>query len=111
MTFAEGMKKRRKELRITQRELSEKSGVPQSTISAVEKGDRIPTEETMTMIARGLSCGVGFILGEDATKNVATIAGSDVTEAEMINLFRNLSPEKKAYLKGILEGLAAAHKP
>lgn len=63
--FSDGMKKRREALGLSQQALSNISGVPQSTISAVENGTRIPKEDTMVMIANGLSCSVGELLGED----------------------------------------------
>ena len=63
--FSDGMKKRREALGLSQTGLSNISGVPQSTISAVEKGTRIPKEDTMVMIANGLNCTVGELLGED----------------------------------------------
>lgn len=52
-------------LGLSQQALSHISGVPQSTISAVESGARIPKEDTMVMIANGLNCTVGELLGED----------------------------------------------
>lgn len=111
MSFSDGMQKRRKELRISQVELSKRCGVAQSTISAVESGARIPTEETMSMIASGLGCSVGYLLGETPEYGkTADQAASGVSEEEMLILFRQLSPEKKEYVRGILEGLSAAHK-
>ena len=111
MSFSDGMLKRRKELRISQMELVKRSGVPQSTISAVESGIRVPTEETMSMIAHGLGCTVGYLLGETSThEKAADQEDGGADEAEMLRLFRRLSPEKKEYLRGILEGLSAAHK-
>ncbi len=64
MSFAEGMKAVRKRLGLTQMELVRLSGVPQSTISAVESGGRIPTEDTLVAIANGLNCTVGELLGK-----------------------------------------------
>ena len=110
MSFSEGMQRRRKELRISQMELVKRSGVPQSTISAVESGIRVPTEDTMAMIASGLGCTVGYLLGEVDAKENATGHKADGTESEMLMLFRQLSPEKKEYVRGVLEGLSAAHK-
>ena len=111
MSFSDGMLKRRKELRISQIELSKRCGVAQSTISAVESGARKPTEETMLMIASGLGCSIGYLLGEipEYGKPADQLA-SGKSENEMLNLFRQLSLEEKEYVRGILEGLLAAHK-
>lgn len=111
MSFSEGMLKRRKELHISQMELAKRSGVPQSTISAVESGIRVPTEETMSMIASGLGCTVGYLLGETTEhEKAADQEDGGGVETEMLKLFRQLSSEKKEYVRGILEGLSAAHK-
>lgn len=111
MSFSEGMRKRRRELGLSQMDLVKRSGVPQSTISAVESGIRIPTEETMTMIANGLDCSVGSLLGEVGyIEKAADPADGGAEEKEMLRLFRQLSPEKKEYIRGVLEGLSAAHK-
>ena len=46
----EAMKKRRKELKITQTELAEKLGVKQQYIAAVEQGKKVPTIKTVVRI-------------------------------------------------------------
>lgn len=82
MMFAEGMKKERIAQGISQEKLSKLSGVPQSTISAVESGVRKPTEDTMVMIAAGLRCSVGKLLGEE--KRPAAL--SDGLAESVVNL-------------------------
>ena len=71
MLFGEGMKNERKRLKLSQSELSAKSSVSQQTISAIERGASEPTEHTMVMIAQGLGCTVGKLLGECDTKTEA----------------------------------------
>lgn len=71
MLFGEGMKNERKRLKLSQSELSAKSSVSQQTISAIERGASEPTEHTMVMIAHGLGCTVGKLLGECDTKTDA----------------------------------------
>ena len=39
---------------LTQKELSEKSGIRQSNISRIENGSSIPTLQTLTAIAKGI---------------------------------------------------------
>jgi transcriptional regulator with XRE-family HTH domain len=39
---------------MTQKELSEKTGVRQSNISRIEKGDCVPTLTTLKALAKGL---------------------------------------------------------
>nr|WP_297704321.1 helix-turn-helix transcriptional regulator [uncultured Butyrivibrio sp.] len=44
----------RLENKMTQKELSEKTGVRQSNISRIEKGDCVPTLTTLKALAKGL---------------------------------------------------------
>ena len=46
--------KARIEMRMTQKELSEKTGIRQSNISRIENGNCSPTVETLEKIAEGL---------------------------------------------------------
>lgn len=109
--FSERLAQERKRLGYSQEDLSKKSGVTQQAISMIESGKRSPTESTMTMLASGLGCSVGYLLGETPEYGkTADQAASGVSEEEMLILFRQLSPEKKEYVRGILEGLSAAHK-
>lgn len=46
--------KTRKEQNLTQKELAEKTGIPQSNISRFESGEYVPTFDFLKKIARGL---------------------------------------------------------
>jgi DNA-binding XRE family transcriptional regulator len=48
------IKKRREKLRMTQAELAEKAGIPQSHVSRLECGKHVPTHITMDRVARAL---------------------------------------------------------
>ena len=101
----------RKKQGLSQEDLAVKSGVSQQAISMIESGKRSPTETTMSMLANGLGCTVAFLLDEsNEQENAAAHMSSGKEEDEMLMLFRRLSPEKKEYLRGVLEGLSAAHK-
>ena len=104
MRFSEGMKTERKKRGMNQKELSKRSGVPQSTISAVEKGVRIPTEETMVMIAAGLGCTVGKLLGEEKS------APGTEQQEELMGLIRFLTPEEVQRVLDFTSGVIAARK-
>lgn len=52
--------------RLTQKELSELSGVPQQTISAIETGARRdPGASTLAMIAKALKCTVDDLIVDE----------------------------------------------
>lgn len=105
--FSDGMKKRREALGISQQTLSKISGVPQSTISAVESGARIPKEDTMVMIANGLNCTVGELLGEDEKKLTVK---DDELDMRILTLARNLSPADMQRVEDFVSGIVAARK-
>lgn len=107
LTFADGMRAERKRQRLSQMELSDLSGVPQSTISAVESGARKPTEDTMVMIAAGLRCTVSSLLGDSIrTKEPAAIYGDEL-RAKVIDRIMRLSDPAFGQVLGYLDGLSA----
>lgn len=106
--FADGMKKRREALGLTQQALSKLSGVPQSTISAVECGARIPKEDTMVMIAAGLRCSVGELLGECDDKMEPD--GSAGLDSAIVQLMTGLEDSDYQRMLDFASGLLAARK-
>ena len=108
MSFSKNMKARRKELGISQIALSARSGVPQSTVSAVERGDRTPTAETMMMLAKGLRCSVDSLLyGEDGANEKPAIDIGRLDD-ELITLLMNLSVKDVQRVKDFVQGIKAA---
>ena len=47
---------------LTQVELAERCGVPQSRISAIENGSRVPNIETVLRLAKALGCKVTTLM-------------------------------------------------
>lgn len=94
MTLPENVRKRRKQFRLSQADLSRKSGVPQTTISAIETGARSPTAETIVMLARGLECSVDDLLDSTQEENKNPIAETDdEIKEEIIRLVGQLPQE------------------
>ncbi|UJF34958.1 helix-turn-helix domain-containing protein [Paenibacillus hexagrammi] len=56
MTFGERLQELRKEREMSQRKLSDKSGVSYSLLNAMEVGERTPTREAILSLARALQC-------------------------------------------------------
>lgn len=107
MNFAENMKARRKELKLSQVSLSFKSGVPQQTISAVERGDRIPNAETMMLIAKGLKCSVDYLLYGREKDKPADIDGLD---DELVSLLVSLPDKDVQRVKDFVQGIKASRE-
>lgn len=104
MSFAEGLKRERLKRKLTQVKLARISGVPQATISAIELGDRSPTEETMVLLAKGLRCSVSEIIGDSDKKSPA--AGSDeALNEELISLLTSLTPDEAQRVRDFVSGL------
>ncbi len=107
MSFAEGLKRERLKRKLTQVKLAKISGVPQATISAIELGDRSPTEETMVLLAKGLRCSVSDIIGDSDKKSPADENGEAMNE-ELISLLTSLSPEEAQRVRDFVSGLLAS---
>ena len=56
----------RREQKLTQRQLAEKSGIPQSEISRIETGDANPTFATLSALAEPFGARIGFISPDTA---------------------------------------------
>jgi DNA-binding XRE family transcriptional regulator len=56
----------RREQKLTQKQLAERSGIPQSEISRIETGDANPTYATLSAIAEPFGARVGFIRSDAA---------------------------------------------
>ena len=107
ISFAGGMRTERKRQKLSQMNLSNLSGVPQSTISAVESGVRKPTEDTMVMIAAGLGCTVSNLLGESDTKKEPAAIHGDELRAKVIDRIMRLPDPAFSQVLGYLDGLSA----
>lgn len=70
--FKERLKARRKELKISQQTLAEKSGANQSQISAFEHGDSTPNLEIAVSIAKELDISLDKLCGLDADSKEIT---------------------------------------
>lgn len=60
--LGERVRELRKKRGLTQVEFSELCGVPQSRISAIENGSRVPNVETVLRLARALDCKVTALM-------------------------------------------------
>lgn len=67
--FRERMRKRRKELRLTQETFGEKAGVVQQSISDWERGRNAPNLENVMRLAIALNVSIDWLLGLSDKKN------------------------------------------
>ena len=56
------IKKRRKELHLTQTEIKEKTGISSGNMSDIERGNRLPAATTLAQLSEILDCSIDWIL-------------------------------------------------
>ena len=86
MNIGENIRRRRKWLNITQTELSAKSGIKQTTISAIENGINKPAIETIILLSDALDCTVSELIGQTSDQQKLTPA-----DRQLISLFSQLN--------------------
>ena len=69
MDIGENIRLRRVQLKMTQVELSKKTGIKQPTICAIEKGINKPTIETAVLISDALGSTVSDLIGQTTSEN------------------------------------------
>jgi len=69
------LKELRKELKLTQYEVSEKINIPSSTYANWEQGTRAPDYEILIKIANIFNCTVDYLLGRTDNKNIEVLSG------------------------------------
>ena len=107
--IAANMKIMRKTLGLSQEQLSERSGIPRSTIASLERGEGNPTLQVLMGISSGLSVGISELLmpplpkaeiyNKDSfcelPKNLVTL--SEALKRESVDIVR-MTPEISRYL-------------
>lgn len=106
MPVANKIKALRKARNISQHELEERSGVSQSAISSIERGEKAPTIETLQMLANGLRVPVTDLLDE-IEKPAVNIGGLD---EQLIEMLVNLPDRDVQRVKDFVSGLKASRK-
>lgn len=108
MSVAEKITAIRKQRKLSQEQLAIKCGVSQSAISLIEREERIPTVETLALIAKGLRVSVSDLLPEKATEKPAVdLSGLD---DELIDLLASLPEKDVQRVKDFVSGLKASRK-
>lgn len=93
------IKKRRKEMRLSQARLSQLSGISQSAISDIENPDvtKRPNTDTIQKIAAALQCSVSELMGEKTDESVVESLSPD--ETKLIQDYRSLNPQGQEYIR------------
>ncbi len=85
------IRKKRIDLNINQKELAERVGISPSAINQYEKGDKIPSTETLVKLAQELGITTDYLLG--ATTEEELFLDASVLDA--FRDFKKLSPQDR----------------
>lgn len=107
MGFSDNLKAARDRASLSQLQLSEKSGVSQSAISAIENKGRSPSETTMKMLADALGCTVSELLGEQSSESVHDSMTAD--EKLLLKHYRELNEQGKKHIFECMQGALAIY--
>ena len=88
--FNKRMAKLRRQKKISQEELSRRSGVSQAAISMIEAGKRSPTETVMQMLADGLGVPLSALLADEETQKEPAADACGGLREMVVNLLLEL---------------------
>ena len=119
MTFAEILKYLREEREITQKELAAACKLSPQCICNLEQGVRNPTGSTVAVLATFFGVSADYLLGleNDFGAPIAAPMGASSyssEERELVKKYRQLSPDLKQMLFGIIRtwtGETVSNKP
>lgn len=100
MTIAEQLKKKRKELDLSQEFVADKVGISRRTLAYYESGERIPNAENLILLCNFYSLDINKLISQDI--NIAeNIKSNDNNSNEIIakiDEYLNLEKAKKNLL-------------
>lgn len=93
------IKKRRKELHLTQTEIKEKTGISSGNMSDIERGNRLPAATTLAQLSEILDCSIDWILTGKSPLSENLIS-PDIGEKDqkLLSLFHEISEEDQEEL-------------
>lgn len=90
---------------ISQKQLSENTGISAGNISDWKSGKAAPSQGALSKIANYLDCSVDYLLGNTDSPQ-SLISDIDPQTAEALELFKALSSEQRDNVLGIMRGLS-----
>jgi transcriptional regulator with XRE-family HTH domain len=83
------IRKKRVELGVNQKELAERVQISPSAINQYEKGEKLPSTETLVKLAHELKTTTDYLIGASVEEDF--VIGASVVDA--FNAFKELSPQ------------------
>ncbi|WP_422487002.1 B12-binding domain-containing protein [Gudongella sp. DL1XJH-153] len=103
--FGTRLKEARKKTGITQKDLSSKLGIAQSTVANYEKNTRFPGETILREISEYLNISTDFLLGIEETVIPSSETSTELTETVIEEFLENLIKGKGERAKDIAKKL------
>ena len=105
-TFGKNIRKERKEMRLTASELSKFLGLSSTYVSLLERGERVPSVETLLKICCYFGESVDGMLA--LTKSNKQGKGEEISEKKrtrVVNMLDTFTSEELNYIIDMLKGL------
>lgn len=87
------IKKRRKELSLTQTDIKEKTGISSGNMSDIERGNRLPAAATLILLSEALQCSIDYLL--TGKTPYQEITGQDL---DFLNILHEISKDDQEEL-------------
>lgn len=101
ISIGERIKNRRKELKITQIQIREATGISSGNMSGIESGKSLPSASALIELSKILNCSIDWMLTGNSPKSEGIILSN--IEEDLLNGFRELPDDDKDELIGILK--------
>lgn len=109
--FKENLQKFLTEKNLSQKQLSEISGIPSSSIGMwLGSRSSLPNIETVAILADVFGCTIDYLVGRESEDGVIVVSESNEytqNEKDMIELFRQLSVRQQYAALGFMKGMLA----
>lgn len=101
LSIGERIKRRRKELNITQVQIKEVTGISSGNMSGIESGKSLPSASALIELSKILNCSIDWILTGNFPISEGVILSN--IEEDLLTGFRELPEDDKDELIGILK--------
>lgn len=101
----ERIRKRRKELQLTQEQIKNETGISSGNLSDIENGNRLPSTPALLSLSKVLKCSTDWILtGTSPTsENTAFSETGDIKHIKFNNLYSLLNDQEKNEILELME--------
>ncbi len=109
LNFKENLKQILIEKNMTQKELSDRTGIPTSSIASwCGKRLSYPSIENANIIANELGCSIDYLIGRESDDGIIIINKEQsltANEQSILNIFNQLTTRRQAMALGYIAGL------